>query len=378
VTSFSGVIHAFDSLIKAMEQGARGKTYGFCMVNRAGWKSVRARFEHHLPLHVPGSWAFGHLEDHANGIGDFTRKIGKFQMFHDVACGYGAAAKVIREGARKVIFGTYHNCAYLPFRKGVRYYIYGDATMKQLANLGYTGANRDVSRMAKVVYGYGLRRLVKGGHHFLCMSTWFAEGLKREHGAPDSQITIIPPFVDTEYWHPREGERRPGPLRLLFIGADFRRKGGDILEQAFVHPELQEVEWHLVTKSPPENLPAHVQVYTGFNSEADGLRNLVRDCDLLVLPTYADSCSLASLEASASGLPSVITGMAGITDLVEHGKTGHLLSNPPTLEELVVVLGDYLKHPELIAEQGLAAREKALREFDSKVVMERIRDLLLI
>lgn len=349
--------------------------YAFCLVNRAGWKSIRLRLEKFLPQVVDGEWDFFHLEDYGRRIGALTKKLGKFQMVHDVLSGRAAARAAIRSGATKIIFGTYHNCPWLPQKKGVRYFIFSDATMRQLANLGYSHQQRDISRMAKFIYGRGVRRQARAGHHFFCMSGWYAEALQREHGIRPEQITIIPPSVDTEYWRPKSGERRPGPLRVVFIGADFMRKGGDVLMQVAALPEFSEVQWHLVTKSPPQNKTANVTCHTDFNSDAEGLRNLVQNSDVLVLPTRADCSSIATLEAAACGVPSIVTRMAGIPDLVEDGVTGRLLEQP-TVEHLAAALRQYLAAPALLAAHGRAAREKAVREFDVRVVLEKIRAAL--
>jgi len=346
--------------------------YAFCLVNRAGWKSIRLRLEKFLPAVVGGEWKFIHLEDYAQRIGVMTKRLGKFQMIHDVLSGRAAARAAIRAGATKIIFGTYHNCPWLPQKPGVRYFIFSDASMRQLASLGYSQQKREISRMAKFIYGRGVRCQAKAGHHFFCMSTWYAEALQAEHGVRPDQITIIPPSVDTNYWVPRSGERKPGPLRVVFVGADFMRKGGDVLMEVVALPEFSEVEWHLVTKSPPPAANANVTCYLDFNSDAEGLRNLVQKSDVLVLPTRADCSSIATLEASACGVPTIITRMAGIPDLVEDGVTGLLLEQP-TVGHLAAALRKYQAAPELLKLHGRAAREKIVRGFDIRVVVEKIR-----
>ena len=349
--------------------------YGFCLVNRAGWKSIRVRLEQFLPAEVGGQWAFVHLEDYGKRIGNLTRKLGKFQMIHDVLSGRSAAQAAIRQGATKIIFGTYHNCPWLPQKRGVRYFIYADATIKQLANLGYSQGTRESSRMARLIYGRGVRKQAEAGHHFFCLSQWYAQALQKEHGVRPGQITITPPFVDTNYWSPRAGARRAGPFRVVFVGADFLRKGGDVLMEVAAMPEFAAVEWHLVTKSPPVTKAANVFSYTGFNADANGLRDLVRDGDVLVLPTRADCSAIVLVEAGASGVAAITTRMAGLGELVEDGKTG-LLIDRPAAADLAAALRKYLADPALVAAHGQAARKKAVAEFDTHVVVARMRDAL--
>lgn len=352
-----------------------GPKYGLCMINRAGWKSIRVRMEKWLPELIPGAWTFIHLENHGRLLGDVTKKIGKFQMIHDVMCGRWAAQAAIRKGALKIIFGTYHNIPWLPQKRGVRYFIFSDATMRQLSKLGYTGENRDISRIAKIVYGREVRRQAEAGHHFFCMSHWYAEALRLEHSVKPEQITIIPPIVDTDYWTPSLSERRPGPMRVVFIGADFSRKGGEVLMAVINLPEFEEVEWHLVTKSPPTTDRKNVFCYTQFDTDAEGMRTLVQSSDLHVLPTKADCSSIVVLEASACGIPSIATRMAGIVDLIEDGVSGYLLAEPD-VEHLSAALRNYIENPALLVEHGRAAREKMLTTFDAKVVIRKMHETM--
>ena len=358
-----------------MKNDSNSAQYAFCLVNRAGWKSIRARLEKFLPEVVGGQWTFVHLEDFGQTIGAFTRWLGKFQMIHDVLSGRSAARAAIRAGATRIVFGTYHNCPWLPQKEGVRYFIYADATIKQLANLGYSRSNRESSRMARIVYGHGVRRQARAGHHFFCMSQWYARSLQSEHGVPSAQITIIPPSVDTAYWSPRTGERPPGPFRVVFVGADFMRKGGDVLMAVAALPEFASVEWHLVTKSPPATTAANMHIYTGFNADAHGLRDLVQNSDVLVLPTRADCSSIVTIEAGASGVPTIATRMAGISELIDDGRSGFLLEEP-TVAHLTAALRKYVNDPALAATHGRAARNKIVAEFDTRVVVGRIRDAL--
>jgi glycosyltransferase involved in cell wall biosynthesis len=161
----------------------------------------------------------------------------------------------------------------------------------------------------------------------------------------------------------------------VFVGADFMRKGGDVLMAVAALPEFASVEWHLVTKSPPATTAANLHCYTGFNADAHGLRDLVQNSDVLVLPTRADSSSIVTIEAGASGIPAIATRMAGVTELIEEGRTGFLLAEP-TAEHLATALRHYLNNPALAATHGRAAREKMVAGHDTRAVVARIRDAL--
>jgi len=344
-------------------------TYGICLGHRAGWRGVRARLEKYLPEMLDAHWQFVHLEDTYPRFGRFIQRTGKLWLVHDVLSGRKAACEAIRRGCTKILFGNYHNCPWIPLKSGVRYFIYADATIRQLAELGYSN-KKDISRAAKIIYGGGLKKIAAHAEHFLCMSRWYANALKLEHGAREEQITIAPPFLDTTHWQPVARPPFNGKLKALFIGADFRRKGGDVLVQVSRLPEFQKVEWHLVTKSPPAAAP-NIFTYTNFEAGADGLLKLVQSCDVLLLPTRADCSPNVIGEAGACAVPTIATDMAGIPDLVERDVTGTLIATP-TVESIAVALRRYLANPVLLRSQGNAAREKAVRDLDTKVVLGRI------
>jgi UDP-glucose:(heptosyl)LPS alpha-1,3-glucosyltransferase len=58
------------------------------------------------------------------------------------------------------------------------------------------------------------------------------------------------------------------------------------------------------------------------------LPELYRAADVLVLPTYRDSCSLVVLEALACGLPVISTRQNGATEVMTDGEHGTILADP--------------------------------------------------
>jgi glycosyltransferase involved in cell wall biosynthesis len=52
---------------------------------------------------------------------------------------------------------------------------------------------------------------------------------------------------------------------------------------------------------------------------------LMRSCDVLVLPSIVEGRALVQQEAMASGLPLIVTRNAGGEDLIVEGKTGFLV-----------------------------------------------------
>lgn len=122
------------------------------------------------------------------------------------------------------------------------------------------------------------------------------------------------------------------PLRLLFIGKDWGRKGGALAVAAVEALAGQEVDARLtVVGCNPEGLAGHPRVdvegYLDKNSPqgAARLSALFGSAHLFVLPTRADCTPMVVAEANAHGLPVLITDTGGIGSLMAPGRNGAML-----------------------------------------------------
>lgn len=194
-----------------------------------------------------------------------------------------------------------------------------------------------------------------------------------DYGVSSANARILRPFVDTELWTPQE--RSPErPLRMLFVGADFDRKGGDVIIELAGRFDPGQLEWHVVTKEPAQ-APAGVFFHTGLQADSEALVSLARSCGAFVFPTRADCSPLAVVEAASSGLAVAATRLGGIPDMVADGLSGHLASEP-TADEFEQIIRRWLDDSELIVRQGRAGRERALALFSAKAHGEQLLECL--
>lgn len=90
----------------------------------------------------------------------------------------------------------------------------------------------------------------------------------------------------------------------------------------------------------------------------------------LMTSSSSEAFPLTLIEAMAAGLPVVATDVAGIPDIVVHGETGFLAS-PTELDKLAAYVVQLARDSELRQRMGAAGRQRALVEFDVKVMVER-------
>lgn len=95
---------------------------------------------------------------------------------------------------------------------------------------------------------------------------------------------------------------------------------------------------------------------------------------VLVLPSYREGMPRALMEAAAMSLPVVASDIPGCRAAVEAGETG-LLVPVRDSEALAQAILEILREPERARTMGVRARQKAEREFDERLVFERMRSL---
>jgi glycosyltransferase involved in cell wall biosynthesis len=265
------------------------------------------------------------------------------------------------------------------FRSRVPYVLALDGTPLWYAKneLWYAQPTFDPGTLASRVKHELTRRVYARAYHLLPLSWSCRESLIQDYGIPPERVTVVPPGINLEkYAAPDRSAPRPDrPFNLLFVGADFARKGGDLLVALAGRAEFQDVQFNLVTRSYQGPAAANVRVHHGMTTNSEAMLRLYREADVFVLPTRADSHSIASLEAMAMGLPVVTTPVGGIVDVVEDGTSGFLVPRDG-LEALAERIRRLRGDRSLRLEMGAAGRRRVESRFDATTVAATVVDLL--
>jgi glycosyltransferase involved in cell wall biosynthesis len=210
----------------------------------------------------------------------------------------------------------------------------------------------------------------------LCVgwSTWAQRSFVADYGVREENTRVVPPGVDLARW-PLPPPRAPNALpRLLFVGGHFGRKGGPLLLDVFRSRLRGRCELDLVTRDAIAEEPG-VRVHRGIQAGTPELLALYANADVFVLPTRGDCFSIASIEAMAMGLPVVVSAVGGISEIVEEGKSGHLIA-PDDGAGLLAALEPLLADATKRAAFGRRGRALAETRFDAKTNAERLLELL--
>jgi len=101
----------------------------------------------------------------------------------------------------------------------------------------------------------------------------------------------------------------------------------------------------------------------------------LRKASAYVLPSYNEGLPMSILEAMAAGLPVISTPIGGIPEAITDNVEG-LLVQPGDVEALAQALRRILRDPIFARTMGAAARNKVASQFDARVIVPRVEEIL--
>lgn len=210
---------------------------------------------------------------------------------------------------------------------------------------------------------------------------WAKTSLVEDYGAPAEKVAVIAPGVDLAQWPSVAPDARndnrasgDGRLRLLFVGGDFARKGGEVLLDCFERYFSDTCELWLVTQAQIAPRP-HVQVFNTLTPNSEELKRLYAEADIFVFPTLSDCAPLAVPEAMAASLPVISTAIGAIPEMAREGETGCIVE-PGSVESLRAALDRLVADGALRARLGANGRALVEAEHDAQKNAQRLLALL--
>lgn len=222
----------------------------------------------------------------------------------------------------------------------------------------------------------------------VCPSRWLTGCARASPLLRDRRVETIPYGLDLDRFKPwpkplaRQMLGLPAQAPLLLFGAaglSGTRKGFHLLCQALrsLSETRGDVELVVYGGDPP------AQAMANINTRWHGL-GVLRDeitaalaysaADVFVAPSMEDNLPNTVIEAAACGLPVVAFRVGGLPDIVDHRHTG-LLATPFDVPELTAHIKSLLESHDVRVEIGRAAREKALRDYGSRLQGDRYEQL---
>ena len=274
--------------------------------------------------------------------------------------------------------------AYLRSEKPI--VIWTDATFGQMVDFypDFTGLARETVTQGQEVERSALSKCQLA----IYTSDWAARSAQDDYGVIRKRIGVVPfgANVATTYTESEIAsfiEQRIGSIcKLLFIGVDWRRKGGELAVEIVrsLNERSIESELHIVGCQAPGGLPGYVKSH-GFVSKKGDLERkfldeLYRTATFFVLPTQADCVPVVLAEASAYGLPLLSTAVGGVSSVVEdkvNGRTFPLTESASGYCDYIVSL---LNSPDSYRKASFAALHRYQKKLNWKAAGKKMRELL--
>jgi glycosyltransferase involved in cell wall biosynthesis len=161
---------------------------------------------------------------------------------------------------------------------------------------------------------------------------------------------------------------------VLFAGEIGVRKGADVLERAWPLIADARPEARCVLVGPPTSL--HVEAVDRLSvlepMTLDGVKELVRQARVVVLPSRAEAMPMILIEAQGAARPFVATPVGAIPELAEHGGVLVPVGDADALSTAVI---DLLSHADRAVSLGGDGQSYARETRSVAVVDARLRAL---
>lgn len=267
---------------------------------------------------------------------------------------------------------------------------WADATFANIINFypGYSNLCQESLQNAHLVQRMSLQK----SELAIYSSEWAAQTAIDYYNAAPEKVKVVPFGANIESDHNIDEikaaiESRPtNKCKLLFLGVDWFRKGGDValdvakkLNNSGLNTELT-----IVGSQPSldedENLPDFIKVL-GFipKSTPEGKKKiyqLISNSHFLILPSIADCTPIVFCEANSLGVPCISRKVGGIPTIIKDNVNGKLFDRDSDSTEyceyIFNVFTNYTQYKEL----ALSAFNEYELRLNWRVAGRKVRDLL--
>ncbi len=251
-----------------------------------------------------------------------------------------------------------------------------NAAMRSTAVPGTTLARRLNYAIGVAAERYCMRR--RSARRVIAVSERVKGEIERHYGVGGTKVTVVPLGVDAEAFHPRNRTtlRRaaraglrlaPDDFVVAFMGGDYRLKGLIPLLEA-ARSAGAGIRVLAIGVRPTAELDGPWASSVTLVEPTSDVAPYYAAADCFALPTRYDTFSLATLEAMASGLPVIVSRVAGVSEHLRDGVDALLLEDPGDVRTLATHLGRLAADRALGARLGATARATAERLSWERVV----------
>lgn len=250
-----------------------------------------------------------------------------------------------------------------------------DATADLLQ--GYYPDWKDLPKDQLRVFHEGEHRAIERADRICVPSEWTAQSVIDRYRADPEKVSVVEwgANLTTMPEAPQYAKLDPkGPIELLFIGLDWKRKGGDIAVATTDELIAQGYDARLtmVGGEPPRELRRpHVTTVGRLNRaeprQSARLDRLLQKAAFIIHPARAECYGHVLCESLAFGSPVIATDTGGISQCVTDGESGMLLAPGSAPKEYAAVIASLIEQPTRYVEM----QRRAHHEFRTRLNWDR-------
>jgi glycosyltransferase involved in cell wall biosynthesis len=264
-------------------------------------------------------------------------------------------------------------------REAIPYYLYCDSNIR----MAERGIATGFSQAAAITEGERQaviareRDVYSGAAGIFTISDRLRHSFIEDFGIAPDRVHAVragPNFDPTEIPGDRALVREP---TILFVGTQFKRKGGDVLLEAFRTVRRSIPAARLIIIGPRELAIADegVEMVGHLRQDDPAARQRLLDAyagaAVYCLPTRYEPFGISYLEAMYFGVPCVGTDTGAVPEMIIDGESGYLVpvDDAAALADRLLAL---LTNPELAARMGAAGRRRAREVFTWPAAIDRM------
>jgi len=202
----------------------------------------------------------------------------------------------------------------------------------------------------------------------------------KSHGIPENRISVIPNFSRIPAAETVRA-RSSGPLVFTAYGRMVRKKGFDLLLQAFAMLVSAGFNTRLLVGGDgPERTRLEKQAHDLGISQHVEFAGWISDVqlflsrgDVFVLPSRDEPFGIAVLEAMAAGMPIIATRTMGPMEILNQG-AGYLVA-PNSADALLSAMKTSIENPGLSESFAIAALDLYKTRFHESIVVPQLLSL---